>query len=147
MCFPKDNEWEDIRDVYAEHMELLEELEGQVHQSLERLELETRTLREVCEGINQQKNSLREIVRRFSHKQSQYRDKGTSFTFTGLPLLIVFKCKRSWKKLMGSSHYMEQRILIWHGPDVQKPFLKAVESHCTMFPKINKVFSFRKQPI
>ncbi|KAK7468855.1 hypothetical protein VKT23_003356 [Stygiomarasmius scandens] len=90
-----DNEWEDIRDVYAEHMELLEELEGQVHQSLERLELETRTLREVCEGINQQKNSLREIVRRFGHKQSQYRDKVQEILEEADGLLALHGAKES----------------------------------------------------
>jgi peptidoglycan hydrolase CwlO-like protein len=61
-------------------MELLEELETQVHGSLERLEAETRTLHEVYEGIKEQKNSLRQIVARFSQKQSQYRDKGTFYT-------------------------------------------------------------------
>ncbi|THV07743.1 hypothetical protein K435DRAFT_772574 [Dendrothele bispora CBS 962.96] len=90
-----DNEWEDIHDVYAEHMELLEELEGQVHQSLERLETETRTLREVCDGISQQKNSLRQIMGRFSHKQSQYRDKVQEILDEADGLLALHGAKES----------------------------------------------------
>ncbi|KIK70927.1 hypothetical protein GYMLUDRAFT_33017 [Collybiopsis luxurians FD-317 M1] len=74
-----DDEWEEIRQAYVNHMDHLEELEHQVEDSLQRLRFESDALQRVCTSIQEQKESLREVVGRFSRKQSDYRSKGPSF--------------------------------------------------------------------
>ncbi|KAJ3799892.1 hypothetical protein GGU11DRAFT_460004 [Lentinula aff. detonsa] len=70
-----DDEWEDIRQAYVNHMDHLESLEEQVQSSLHRLQIESETLQRVCADIGQHKESLREVVGRFGQKQSNYRAK------------------------------------------------------------------------
>ena len=65
-----------MRQVYAHHMDKLEALENQVQESLARLQSETMHLQTVCEGIRDQKESLREVVAQFGEKHADYRTKG-----------------------------------------------------------------------
>ncbi|KAF5385446.1 hypothetical protein D9757_005328 [Collybiopsis confluens] len=61
--------------AYVNHMQQLEGLEQQVQDSLQRLRLESDGLQRVCTDIQEQKKTLREVVGRFSQKQSDYRAK------------------------------------------------------------------------
>ncbi|KAG7099106.1 hypothetical protein E1B28_000979 [Marasmius oreades] len=76
-----DKEWEELRQVYVHHMDKLEGLEGQVQESLSRLEAEAARLHTVCEGIRGEKTALRDVVTQFGQKHSSYREKGLYTSF------------------------------------------------------------------
>ncbi|KAK7059011.1 hypothetical protein VNI00_001635 [Paramarasmius palmivorus] len=87
-------EWEDMRQVYAHHMDKLEALENQVQESLARLQSETMHLQTVCEGIRDQKESLREVVAQFGEKHADYRTKVKDVLQEADGLLLLYGVRK-----------------------------------------------------